>query len=70
VSGAGRVLVHVEKTLAIGLSGAASVEYIGNPKVTQQVSGAARIKRREATVEPRLRREIAARIESPLAGAH
>ena len=48
VSGAGRVVVRVEKTLGIGLSGAASVEYLGNPKVTQQISGAGRVKRRDA----------------------
>jgi hypothetical protein len=49
VSGAGRVVVQVEKTLKIGLSGAGAVEYIGNPKVTQQVSGAGRVKRRDAS---------------------
>ena len=48
VSGAGRVVVQVEKTLKIGLSGAGSVEYIGDPKVTQQISGAGRVKRRDA----------------------
>ena len=49
VSGAGRVVVQVEKTLKIGLSGAGAVEYIGNPKVTQQISGAGRVKRRNAS---------------------
>ena len=48
VSGAGRVVVQVAKTLGIGLSGAGSVEYIGDPKVTQQISGAGRVKRRNA----------------------
>lgn len=48
VSGAGRVIVQAEKTLGIDLSGAGSVEYIGNPKVTQQISGAGRVKRRDA----------------------
>ena len=48
VSGVGRVVVQAEKTLKIGLSGAGSVEYIGNPKVTQKVSGAGRVKRRDA----------------------
>ena len=38
-----------EKTLKIGLSGAGAVEYIGNPKVTQQISGAGRVKRRDAS---------------------
>jgi hypothetical protein len=49
VSGAGRVVVQVEKTLKIGLSGAGAVEYIGNPKVTQQIRGAGRVKRRDAS---------------------
>jgi len=46
VSGAGRVVVNAAKTLKVGLSGAGSVEYIGDPEVTQQVSGAGRVKRR------------------------
>lgn len=49
VSGAGRVVIQVEKTLKIGLSGAGAVEYIGNPKVTQEISGAGRVKRRDAS---------------------
>jgi len=52
VSGAGRVVVQVRRTLDVGLSGAASVEYIGNPKVTEEVNGAGRIKRR-GTAETR-----------------
>jgi hypothetical protein len=52
VSGAGRVVVRVEKTLGIGLSGAGSVEYLGNPRVTQQISGAGRVKRRDAVDRP------------------
>lgn len=47
VSGAGRVLVRVEKQLDVQASGAGIVEYIGNPKVTQDVSGAGRVRRRE-----------------------
>ena len=35
VSGAGRVVVRVAKTLDVDLSGAATVEYIGDPKVTR-----------------------------------
>lgn len=50
VSGAGRVVVNVERTLDIGISGAGSVEYLGNPKVTERISGAGRIKRRDAAV--------------------
>lgn len=54
VSGAGRVVVQVEKTLKVGLSGAGAVEYIGNPKVTQQISGAGRVKRRDAAHSMRI----------------
>ena len=61
VSGAGRVLVQVEKTLKIGLSGAGSVEYIGDPKVTQSISGAGRVRRRDASESPRTLR-LAARV--------
>jgi hypothetical protein len=53
VSGAGRVVVRVEKTLKIGLSGAGNVEYIGKPKVTQEISGAGRVKRRDAAESSR-----------------
>ena len=42
----------VAKTLEIGLSGAGSVEYYGNPEVTQQISGAGRVKRRDAGTAP------------------
>lgn len=49
VSGAGRVVVQVQKTLKIGLSGAGAVEYIGNPTVTQQISGPGRVRRRDAS---------------------
>ena len=48
VSGAGRVVIHAEKTLRIGISGAGSVEYYGDPQVTQQISGAGRVKRHDA----------------------
>jgi hypothetical protein len=52
VSGAGRVLIRVEKSLDVGLSGAGSVEYLGNPKVTEQISGVGRVKRRDAVSLP------------------
>ncbi len=48
VSGAGRVLVNAQKTLDVDLSGAAKVDYIGDPKITQRVSGAGRIRRYES----------------------
>jgi Putative auto-transporter adhesin, head GIN domain len=51
VSGAGNVVVRVEKTLRVGITGAGSVEYLGDPTVTQQISGAGRVRRREAAAE-------------------
>ena len=53
VSGAGRVVLRADETLAVSLSGAASVEYLGNPRLTESVSGVGRVKRREARDEPR-----------------
>lgn len=50
VAGAARVLVNAEKTLNATISGAGSVEYIGDPKVTERVSGVGRVKRRDATI--------------------
>jgi Putative auto-transporter adhesin, head GIN domain len=60
VSGAGRVVVRVDKALAVDLSGAATVEYLGNPKVTRQISGVGRVKRREASSEPQWTWNLAA----------
>jgi hypothetical protein len=48
VSGAGRVVVNAAKTLRVDLSGAGSVDYVGDPEVTQQVRGAGRVKQRAA----------------------
>lgn len=48
VSGAGKVFVNVAKTLKIAISGAGSVDYLGDPKVTQDISGVGRVKRRES----------------------
>jgi hypothetical protein len=47
VSGVGNVVVNVEQTLDAEISGAGGVEYLGNPRVTQHVSGIGRVKRRE-----------------------
>jgi len=47
VSGAGSIVLRVEKTLHASISGAGSVEYYGDPEVRQQVSGLGRVKRRE-----------------------
>ena len=52
MSGAGRVVVNAAKTLDVEISGAGTVDYLGNPEVTKKVSGAGRVKRREATQEP------------------
>jgi len=48
VAGAGQVVVNAEKTLNATISGAGSVDYIGDPKVTERVSGAGRVRRRDA----------------------
>jgi hypothetical protein len=52
VSGAGRVVVRAEKTLRIVLSGAGSVEYLGDPEVTQEITGIGRVSRRAAAFTP------------------
>jgi hypothetical protein len=48
VSGAGKVVVRVQKALDIGVSGAGSVEYFGDPKVTQDIRGVGSVRRRAA----------------------
>ncbi len=52
VSGAGKAIVNAAKTLQIGISGAGSVDYIGDPQVTQDISGAGRVRRRDSTLAP------------------
>jgi hypothetical protein len=46
-SGVGRAVVNASKTLGVNISGAGSVEYIGNPQVTQQISGVGSVKQRK-----------------------
>jgi len=46
VSGAGVVIVHAREQLKASISGAGSIEYLGDPAVEQRVSGAGRVKRR------------------------
>ena len=46
VSGAGRAVVRAQKALDIGVSGAGSVEYYGDPKVTQEIRGEGSISRK------------------------
>ncbi len=48
VSGAGSLVLRVEKTLRASISGAGSVEYYGDPEVKQQVSGVGRVRRIES----------------------
>jgi hypothetical protein len=50
VSGAGKATVNAAKTLHIGISGAGSVDYIGDPQVTQDISGAGRVRRRDSAL--------------------
>jgi hypothetical protein len=46
VSGAGHAVIRAQKTLDISVTGAASVEYFGDPKVTQDTRGVASVRRR------------------------
>ena len=48
VAGAGQVVINAEKTLNATISGAGSVDYIGDPKVTERVSGVGRVRRRDS----------------------
>ena len=48
VSGAGKAVVNAVSRLRVEVSGAGTVEYLGDPKVEQQVSGVAKITRRDA----------------------
>ena len=47
VSGAAKIVVNVRKKLNASISGAGTVEYIGDPAVTQSISGVGKVKRRE-----------------------
>ena len=49
VSGVGSVLLHAERTLRASISGAGVIEYVGDPKVTEHVSGIGRVKRHESS---------------------
>jgi len=49
VSGAGRAVVRVAKRLDADISGAGSIEYIGDPVVRDRISGAGKITRRSAS---------------------
>jgi hypothetical protein len=43
ISGAGKAVVNVTQTLDIEMSGLGKVDYVGNPSITQDVSGAGSI---------------------------
>lgn len=45
-SGAGSVVVRVSKTLDVVINGVGSVEYIGNPQVTQRILGVGQVNQR------------------------
>lgn len=49
VAGAGQVVVNVTQALEATISGAGQVEFLGDPKVTEHVSGIGRVKRRGGT---------------------
>jgi hypothetical protein len=53
VSGVGNVLLHAERTLRANISGAGVIEYVGDPTVTEHVSGVGRVKRRDPGQRPR-----------------
>jgi len=55
VSGVANVVVHAERTLRASISGAGVIEYVGDPQVTEHVSGIGRVKRRESGVAPGMR---------------
>ena len=47
MSGAGKAVVSASNTLAVDISGAGKVEYLGDPKLKQSISGIGRIARRD-----------------------
>lgn len=48
VSGAGKAIVNAQRKLDASITGAGVIEYLGDPAVTQRVSGAGKITRRSA----------------------
>lgn len=49
VSGVGNVIVNAERTLKASISGAGIIEYLGDPHVTEHVSGMGRVRRHESS---------------------
>jgi hypothetical protein len=58
VSGVGNVIVNAERTLKASISGAGVIEYLGDPQVTEHVSGMGRVKRHDSSM-PGMRVAIA-----------
>jgi hypothetical protein len=52
VSGAGRVIVNAQKTLAATISGAGAIDYYGDPALKQRITGAGKITRRGFDAAP------------------
>lgn len=55
VSGVASVLLRAERTLHASISGAGVIEYVGDPVVTEHVSGIGRVRRREPDTPPGLK---------------
>ena len=47
VSGAGKAVVNAANSLEVDISGAGAVEYLGDPKVKQSISGIGKVRRRK-----------------------
>ena len=64
VGGVAKVIVHAERKLRASISGAGLIEYVGDPEVTEEVSGMGRVRRRGPAATPgcasRLVREFSA----------
>jgi hypothetical protein len=68
VSGVGKVIVHAERTLRASISGAGLIEYVGDPEVTERVSGVGRVRRHESAM-PGMRIASAAVASAQCSGA-
>lgn len=50
VSGAGRVILRADKTLRVSLAGAGAVDYLGEPQITRDITGAGRLRPYKASL--------------------
>jgi len=55
VSGVGNVIVNAQRTLKASISGAGVIEYLGDPQVTEHVSGMGRVRRHDSSTPPGMR---------------